>query len=135
MSYQNSHNNCCDNCNFYGFPCINCSTYGHICQSSPPSVYEEPYEDCRRDCAQNDEELDEEFYEEEQPYQLIQHSHCDNCFFEFTCDICTRDGFPCLNCEAYGHICSFNCEPLPMYPGSKYPPPGLCLPPPYVEIE
>jgi hypothetical protein len=65
--------------------------------------------------------------------QLIQHDYCDNCFSQFTCNNCSYYSFPCLNCELYGHICSLNCEPLPVYSGPrlKYPP-GLPLPPVYI---
>ena len=61
-------------------------------------------------------------YQEE---QIFQNEYCDN--------NCTCYGFPCLNCELYGHICSLNCEPLPVYSGPrlKYPP-GLPLPPVYI---
>lgn len=63
---------------------------------------------------------------------VIQHSHCDNCFIDFTCYNCSYYGFPCLNCQCYGHLCSYNCEPLPKYtpPTPKYPP-GLPHPPTY----
>jgi hypothetical protein len=64
--------------------------------------------------------------------QIIQHSYCDTCFSEFTCENCTCYGFPCMNCEIHGHICSLNCEPLPTYspPVMKFPP-GLPQPPVY----
>lgn len=65
-----------------------------------------------------------------QQQQLIQHSYCDTCFSEFTCGNCTYYGYPCLNCDIHGHICSLNCEPLPKYPGPQFPP-GLPKPPVY----
>jgi hypothetical protein len=66
-------------------------------------------------------------YQEE---QIFQNEYCDNCFCNFTCNNCTHYSFPCLNCELYGHVCSLNCEPLPVYPGPRYPP-GLPIPPMY----
>lgn len=64
--------------------------------------------------------------------QIIQHTYCDTCFSDFICENCSYYSFPCLNCEIYGHICSLNCESLPIYPGPKYPP-GLPIPPNYVD--